>query len=113
MREKLSAPGLRDRLYVIELGKYKDASGLYLSDREGFQENLNRALAAAMPLAELERREAAKRPGRRGPSVRSWPMSRTSLTVSRGISHVLESPESRGWRSSSTWPLPVDSCSGR
>ena len=61
MREKLSASSLRDRLYVVDLGKHKDASGLYLSDREGFEENLNRALADAVPLAELERREAAEK----------------------------------------------------
>ena len=46
---------------MVDLGEHKDASGLYLSDREGFEENLNRALAAAVPLAELERREAAEK----------------------------------------------------
>jgi hypothetical protein len=61
LREKLSASSLRDRLHVVELGEHKDASGLYLSDRRHFEENLNRALAAAVPLSELERREADKR----------------------------------------------------
>jgi len=61
LREKLSASNLRDRLHVVELGEYKDASGLYLSDREHFKENLNGALAAAVSLAELERREATEK----------------------------------------------------
>ena len=61
LRQKLSASGLRDRLYVVDLGEHKDANGLYLSDRERFEENLKRALAAAMPLSELERREAAEK----------------------------------------------------
>jgi hypothetical protein len=58
LREKLSASSLRERLQVVDLGEHKDASSLYLSDRERFEENLNRALAAAVPLSELERREA-------------------------------------------------------
>jgi hypothetical protein len=44
---------------VVDLGEHKDASGLYLSDRTRFKENLNRALASAVPLTELERRETA------------------------------------------------------
>ena len=61
LRAKLSASSLRDRLHVIELGEQKDASGLYLSDPEHFKENLNLALAGAVPLPELERREAAEK----------------------------------------------------
>jgi hypothetical protein len=59
LREKLSASSLRERLHVVDLGEHKDASGLYLSDRTRFKENLNRALASAVPLTELERRETA------------------------------------------------------
>jgi hypothetical protein len=61
LRQSLAASGIRDRLYVVELGEHKDASGLYLSDRQRFEENLNQALAAAVPLSELERREAAEK----------------------------------------------------
>jgi hypothetical protein len=61
LREKLSASGLRDRLHAVDLGEHKDASGLYLSDRTRFRENLNRALEAAVALSDLERREAAAR----------------------------------------------------
>jgi hypothetical protein len=46
---------------VVDLGKHKDASALYLSDGQRFKENLNRALAEAVPLAELERQVAEKR----------------------------------------------------
>jgi hypothetical protein len=59
--QTLSASSIRDRLHVVELGKHKDASGLYLSDGERFEENLIRALAEAAPLSELERREAAEK----------------------------------------------------
>ncbi len=61
LREKLSASSLRDRLHVVDLGEHKDASGLYLSDRKRFKENLSRALAFAVPLLELERQEAAEK----------------------------------------------------
>jgi hypothetical protein len=61
LRQTLSASSIRDRLYVVELGEPKDASGFYLSDREHFEENLNRALAAAIPMSELERRETAEK----------------------------------------------------
>jgi hypothetical protein len=61
LRQALSESSLRERLYVVDIGEHKDASGLYLSDREHFKENLKRALAAAVPLSELERREAAQK----------------------------------------------------
>jgi hypothetical protein len=58
LRGKLSASSLRDRLRIVDFGEHKDASGLYLSDPERFKENLDRAIAAAVPLPDLERREA-------------------------------------------------------
>jgi hypothetical protein len=61
LRQKLAASSLRDRLHVVDLGEHEDASGLHLSDTRHFKENLNRALAAALPLVELERREAAEK----------------------------------------------------
>jgi hypothetical protein len=61
LRQKLSASGIRDRLHLVDLGEHKDARGLYLSDQEHFEENLNRALAAAVPLSELEKQEAAQK----------------------------------------------------
>jgi hypothetical protein len=61
LRQMLSASSIRDRLHLVELGEHKDASGLYLSDPENFRENLHRALAAAIPLPEQERREAAEK----------------------------------------------------
>jgi hypothetical protein len=61
LREKLSASSLRERLHVVDLGGYKDASGLYLSNRKRFKGNLNRTLKSAVPLPELERREVAAR----------------------------------------------------
>jgi hypothetical protein len=61
LRQKLSASGIRDRLHLVDLGEHKDANDLYLSDREHFEENLNRALAAAVPLPELKKQEVAQR----------------------------------------------------
>ena len=45
--EKLTASGVGDRLYIVELGEHKDASGLYLADRENFKENFVAALKNA------------------------------------------------------------------
>ena len=45
--EKLGASGIGDRLYIVELGEHKDASGLYLADREIFKERFVAALKGA------------------------------------------------------------------
>ncbi len=45
--EKLSASGIEDRLYIVELGEHKDASGLFLADRESFKDNFVTALKGA------------------------------------------------------------------
>jgi hypothetical protein len=47
LRETLGASGLRDRLYLVDLGEHKDASGLYLSDRENFKDRFFSALKEA------------------------------------------------------------------
>lgn len=55
--EKLAASDLADRLYIVKLGKHKDASGLYLSDRENFKENFVSALKGAASWTEQLRAE--------------------------------------------------------
>ncbi len=55
--EKLAASGIRDRLYIVELGGYKDASGLYLADRENFKENFVAALKEAESWEDRHRAE--------------------------------------------------------
>jgi hypothetical protein len=53
-RDKLATTAaIRDRIYLVELGEHKDASGLYLSDREGFKDNLKATLKDATSLAEV------------------------------------------------------------
>ncbi len=57
-REKLAGCGqIKDRLHLVELEEHKDASGLYLADREGFKGKFLLALTVATPLAQLEREE--------------------------------------------------------
>lgn len=59
LREKLAGcVAIKDRLHLMDLGEHKDASGLYLSDREGFKASFLEALDAAVPLIELERVDA-------------------------------------------------------
>jgi hypothetical protein len=65
LREALAATAsLRDRIYLVELGEHKDVSGLYLSDREGFRDNLKAVLRHATSLVEVlgaERKAEARR----------------------------------------------------
>jgi hypothetical protein len=49
---------IRDRLHLVSLGDYEDASGLYLSNTENFKENVEAALRDAVPVVEKERAEA-------------------------------------------------------
>jgi hypothetical protein len=58
LKDKLSTSGIHDRLHVLELGWYKDASELHVADPEHFKERFTDALKNALPWAELERREA-------------------------------------------------------
>jgi hypothetical protein len=55
---KLTASSVRDLLHRVDLGDHKDASELYLSDPEAFEDNLRRALEAAIPWTEQERAES-------------------------------------------------------
>jgi hypothetical protein len=58
IKDKLSTSGIRDRLHVLRLGEYKDASELHVADPEHFKERFTEALKNAVPWAELERLEA-------------------------------------------------------
>jgi hypothetical protein len=55
LREKLSASSIRERLYLVGLGEHKDASGLYLSDRESFKDRFFSALKEARSWTEWYR----------------------------------------------------------
>jgi hypothetical protein len=58
LREKLTAcEAMRERLQLVELGKHKDPSVLYLADLEKFIERFEIALDGAKPWIELERAE--------------------------------------------------------
>lgn len=57
LREKLGASGIQSRLHLVGLGEHKDASGLYLADREGFKKRFLAALEDATPYGELRRAE--------------------------------------------------------
>jgi putative DNA primase/helicase len=57
LKEKLLASSIRGRLHLVELAEFKDASGLFLSDRESFKERFTAALKAATPYAEFKRAE--------------------------------------------------------
>jgi DNA primase len=63
LKEKLLASSIRDRLHLVDLGEHKDASVLYLADRESFKDRFTAALRAATPYAEVKRaeRDAAAR----------------------------------------------------
>ncbi len=49
VKKNLGRSAIRDRVRFVDLGTYKDASDLYLADRERFRQNLQAALAAAIP----------------------------------------------------------------
>ena len=59
------SPRIRDRVWLVKLGEYKDPSGLHIADPDRFVERFNAALQAAEPWREraaaienAERREA-------------------------------------------------------
>jgi 5S rRNA maturation endonuclease (ribonuclease M5) len=58
LKDKLVSSSIRDRLHVLELREYKDASALHVADPEHFNERFADALKNAVPWAELERLEA-------------------------------------------------------
>jgi hypothetical protein len=57
LKDKLSTSSIRDRLHVLDLDQYKDASELHVADPELFRERFTHALKNAMPWTELERAE--------------------------------------------------------
>jgi hypothetical protein len=57
LRETLGASGIRDRLFLVDLGEHKDASGLYLSDREDFKDKFFSALKEAESWKDRRRTE--------------------------------------------------------
>jgi hypothetical protein len=57
LKEKLSASSIRDRLHLVDLGEFKDASGLYLADRENFKDRFTVTLKQATPYTEFKRAE--------------------------------------------------------
>ena len=61
--ERMAASPIREKLYRVSLGEFKDASELHLNDPEHFDERLRDALAGAvsfMDLAETEAQERAR-----------------------------------------------------
>jgi hypothetical protein len=64
----LARAAIKDRVWIVDLGEYKDASGLHLADRDRFKQRWGEALEAAEPWREIasrhedaERREVAGR----------------------------------------------------
>ena len=57
LRQKLSASGIRDHLYLVDLEEHKAASGLYLSDRENFKDRFFSALKEAESWKDRRRAE--------------------------------------------------------
>lgn len=57
LRERLSGSVIRDRVYVVDLGEYKDPSAVYLADPRRFPERWQAALAAAVPLSAVSAEE--------------------------------------------------------
>jgi DNA primase len=57
LKEKLLASSIRDRLHLVDLGEFKDASDLYLANRENFKDRFTAALKAATPYSEYKKAE--------------------------------------------------------
>lgn len=62
----LSRSAIRDRVRLVDLGQYKDPSGLYLDDPATFRERFKAALDAAVPWSDHEQAEGAER------SAQAW-----------------------------------------
>jgi hypothetical protein len=58
----LKNSAIKSRVRLVDLGEYKDPSGLYLADPEHFTERWNAAVAAATPYTVLEAAEGAAEP---------------------------------------------------
>src|SRR5215211_2865747 len=57
LKDKLSASSIRDRLHLVDLQEFKDASELHVADPELFKQRFTEALKSATPWAEVERQE--------------------------------------------------------
>jgi hypothetical protein len=57
LKEKLSASGIRDRLGIVDLGEFDDASEMHAAAPDLFKERFTKALKNATPWIELERLE--------------------------------------------------------
>jgi hypothetical protein len=55
VKKWLSRSSIQDRAFVVDLGEYKDPSGLYLSDPSNFKDNINRYMDKAVPWSEVEK----------------------------------------------------------
>ena len=51
----LAKSSIRDRAFIVDFGKHKDPSGLYLSDPENFKSNIKRYMDQAVPWVEVEK----------------------------------------------------------
>jgi hypothetical protein len=85
LKEKLLASSIRDRLHLVDLGEFKDASGLYLSDRENFKERFTAALQTATPYAEFIRAETEAVARKAWAECEDLVLYRTSLRASPRI----------------------------
>ena len=79
--DKLSTSGIGDRLYIVELGDHKDASGLYLADRENFKESFVTALKGA------ERWEDRRRAEQEAQSRQAWGACKDLVLVPNILEH--------------------------
>jgi hypothetical protein len=57
LKDKLLASSIRDRLHLVDLGAFEDASDLYLADPENFKDQFVAALKQATPYAEHKQAE--------------------------------------------------------
>jgi hypothetical protein len=55
VRRWLASSSIRDRARLVDLGDFKDPSGLYLDDPARFRERFDASLAAAVPFEDAER----------------------------------------------------------
>lgn len=55
----LASSAIRDRVRLVDLGPFKDPSGLYLDDPDRFRERWSQALERAMPWTEVVSKRAA------------------------------------------------------
>ena len=81
----LAKSRIRDRVRLVDLGKYKDPSGLYLDDAERFEERWATALGASVPWEQYAARESDAQRNEHWPSVMSWHNSRISSHISLRI----------------------------